>query len=82
MPVGVGLVLLCIQMLNTASQDLVVPRLVRILAYTRFCCANLVPQVIPDWVIKLPTAWVGQKREGRAKVPAWGSLRKKKLAVG
>jgi hypothetical protein len=43
-----------------------------ILAYTSFCCINLAPCVIPDWLIKMPTAWAGQKSRGGAKVPERG----------
>ena len=27
------------------------------------------PHVMPDWLIKMPTAWAGQKRRSSAKVP-------------
>jgi hypothetical protein len=33
---------------------------------------NLARQVIHDWLIKMPTTWSRQKREGRANVPGLG----------
>lgn len=39
---GMGLVVLCIWMLNTGPQDLVVPK--EILEYTKWCFANPAPQ--------------------------------------
>ena len=27
------------------------------------------PHVMPDWLIKMPTSWAGQKRRSSAKVP-------------
>jgi hypothetical protein len=60
-------------MLNTVSQDLVSPRRAYLI-YTSFCCPNLASQVIPD-IIKMPTAWAGQKRGARANIPrlvVWG----------
>jgi hypothetical protein len=33
--------------------------------------------VIPDWLIKRPTSWAGQKKCGRVKLPRLGVLRKR-----
>jgi hypothetical protein len=43
---GIGLVLLCIQMLNTGSQDLVVPS-EQILMYTSDAMKTLLPNLKP-----------------------------------
>lgn len=40
--------------------------------HTCFCCIHVAPQVIPDWLIKMPTAWNVQKRVGKVKVPRLG----------
>lgn len=43
----------------------------QIFRYTSFV-VNIFPQVIHDWLIKMPTAWTGQERRGRANVPGLG----------
>lgn len=59
---GVGLVLLCIQILNLGSQSLGAPE-EEILTHTKRCYVNFAPQVIPDWIIRIPTAWVGLEEQ-------------------
>lgn len=54
--------LLAFKMFDIGPQDLVSPdKEIRI--YASLFGINLVPQVVPDWLIKMPTTWAGQERE-------------------
>ena len=37
------------------------------------CCVNFVPQVIPDWLKNMSTAWAGQRRGAEGRFPGLGS---------
>lgn len=56
----------------TVSQDLIAPKKGRSSHIPAFVC-KLCLQIIPDWLVKMPTAMAGQKRGGESKgAQAWG----------
>jgi len=40
---------------------------------TSFCYRNLAPQVIHDWLIKMPPCWAEERRSGSHYPPSLGS---------
>jgi len=52
-----------------------------ILTYTSLLLCKPVPQVIPDWLIKMPASWAEQER-GRSKgsraMGSWAETRRRK----
>lgn len=63
----------CNQMLHSVPKIWLLQD-VEIFLYSIFCCVNLAPhQVIPHWLIRMSTAWSGQKTGGRAKFSGLGS---------
>lgn len=60
---GVGLVLLCIPMLNSELQDLFVPK-EQIFVYTKCCYINLAPQFTVNWLIKLDPVTEQERKAG------------------
>ena len=57
-------------MLNTGPQGLVASD--DILMNTKGCCVNQASQFVPDWLIKMPIAWAGQKSGAEQRFPELG----------